>query len=532
MRRQFALWVTAILLLALPGTAGAYVIQDFTLPSATNGIALGADGNFWVSEEFAGTVARMTPAGQVIGRFDVGSGAAARPASITAGADGTVWVSVPNEKVLTRIDTKPATPSVQKIDTSTSAGCGPVGVAHGGTRVYVTFPSDGGCGASRIGSIDASGTGAISTVITSGPAFDLAVAGGKVYVPIYDGDLVQRFNASLVSETTAAVDGAPDGIAIDAQGVAWVSQNATGRVARISAGQNGGAGQSFAPTGGPLDAPFGVAAAGDGRVYVASNKGIARVSADGTMKLFPTSDGEPFDIAAGPDGDVYFTDRVIGRVRRLVSSAPRITGGAGTATATTSANVSANIDARGNTTTVTFEYGPTTAYGAAVTVPANGVGPFPIGATLTGLAAGTTYHFRVRAINEEGEATPGGDLTFATPAPPVVTPTLKARANFSWGFTGSRTVLTRVRVSDLSGGETIKITCSGKGKGCPLKTKTYKSVKKGTRTLTTLFGKKKLKTGAKIVVTITKPGAIGSTTTVTIGKRKKDPKIVRKPLKP
>ena len=48
-----------------------------------------------------------------------------------------------------------------------------------------------------------------------------------------------------------------------------------------------------------------------------------------------------------------------------------------------------------------------------------------------------------------------------------------------------------------------------------------------------MFGKKKkLKTGAKIVVTITEPGAIGSSATVTIGKKKKDPKIVRKPLKP
>ena len=93
-------------------------------------------------------------------------------------------------------------------------------------------------------------------------------------------------------------------------------------------------------------------------------------------------------------------------------------------------------------------------------------------------------------------------------------------------------VLLIVLIATL-GGETIKITCSGKRKGCPLKSKTYKNVKKGTRTLTSLFGKKKkLKTGAKIVVTITKPGAIGSTATVTIGKRKKDPKIVRKTVKP
>ena len=42
------------------------MIQDFSaFTSATNGIALGPDGNFWVAEEISATVARMTPAGDV-----------------------------------------------------------------------------------------------------------------------------------------------------------------------------------------------------------------------------------------------------------------------------------------------------------------------------------------------------------------------------------------------------------------------------------------------------------------------------------
>ena len=69
-------------------------------------------------------------------------------------------------------------------------------------------------------------------------------------------------------------------------------------------------------------------------VYVVGkdSKNIARISSDGTWKFFPTG-GDPFDIAKGLDGDVYFTDRTSTRVRRLISSAPRITGGAGAATA-------------------------------------------------------------------------------------------------------------------------------------------------------------------------------------------------------
>jgi streptogramin lyase len=529
MRRQLALGITALVLLVLPASAGAYVVQDFAgFTSGTNGIALGADGNFWVAEEFSGTVARMTPSGQITGRFPVG----ARPTSVTTGPGGTVWVSVKDAEKLARIDT--ATGAVTTFDTP-QPGCGPVAIADGGNgRMYFSQPGDCDGGPSYISSMAIDGAGPPQRIAT-GAVYDLAVFGGKVYAADFGSDAVHRFGLALgLPETSVGVTGGPDGIAVDGAGTVWVTQYGAGGVARFPAGQNGGVAASVPLVGGTLGESFGIVAAPDGRVYVTgkSSRNVGRVSPDGTWKFFQT-DGEPWDIVAGPDGDLYFTDQSTGRVKRLVSSAPRITGGAGTATATTSANVSANVDARGNPTTVTFEYGPTTAYGAAVTVPANGVGPFPIGATLTGLAPGTTYHFRVRAINEEGEAAPGGDLTFATPAPPRVTPTLKARANFSWGFTGSRTVLTRIRITDLSGGETIKITCSGKRKGCPLKSKTYKNVKKGTRTLTSLFGKKrKLKTGAKIVVTITKTGAIGSTATVTIGKRKKDPKIVRKTLKP
>jgi streptogramin lyase len=521
MRRQLALGITALILLVLPASAGAYVIQDFAAPSTTNGIVLGPDGNFWVALENAGTVLRMSPSGATLGQYAVGSG----PTSVTAGPNGTVWVSVKGDNDVARITI--ATGAVDRFDAA-GPGCGPVAIAASDERIYYSQPGDCG-GPSYVNAMTTAGVNVAR--FSTGRVYDLTVSGGKVFAADFDNDRVHRFSSALgAPESSTDVPGgtSPDGITVDGAGNVWVTLFGAGQVARFPSGQTGGTATVFAPTTGTMSQPFGIAAAGDGHVYVASKTAIARVTSNGTIKLFPIAEGEPQDLVAGPDGDVYFTDRALPRVRRFVSSAPRISGGAATPTATTSANVAATIDARGNATTVTFEYGPSTAYGSAVTVPANGVGPFPIGATLTGLTPGTTYHFRVRAINEEGEAPPGGDLTFTTPAPVI---TLKARANFSWGFKGSRTALTRIRVTDLSGGETIKITCSGKRKGCPIKAKTYKNVKKGTRSLTALFGRKKLlRTGAKIVVTITKPGAIGSTATLTIGKRKKDPKIVRRTL--
>jgi hypothetical protein len=238
----------------------------------------------------------------------------------------------------------------------------------------------------------------------------------------------------------------------------------------------------------------------------------------------------------------------------------------------TSATVSASVDSRGNTTDVFFDYGPTAAYGAlaATQIPA-AVAAAPTSAVLSGLTPGTTYHVRVRAVNADG-TTVGADTTFTTmpgdgdgdgvaagldcndanaaihpgavdkPGDKIdqdcsgkdaAFPLLGARANFSWGFSGSRTALTKVTVTGLKGGETIKITCKSKSKGCPFSSKTYKKVKKGTKKLSSLLGRKRLlKTGAKIEVRVTAPAAVGSSATATIGKRKKDPKIVRKRVNP
>ncbi|MFH0841473.1 MAG: FISUMP domain-containing protein [Bacteroidota bacterium] len=67
-------------------------------------------------------------------------------------------------------------------------------------------------------------------------------------------------------------------------------------------------------------------------------------------------------------------------------------------------------------TTVTFEYGTTTEYGQTITAttsPLTGNSETNISASISGLSPGTTYHFRVKAVNELG-TTNGSDKTFTT----------------------------------------------------------------------------------------------------------------------
>jgi phosphodiesterase/alkaline phosphatase D-like protein len=87
------------------------------------------------------------------------------------------------------------------------------------------------------------------------------------------------------------------------------------------------------------------------------------------------------------------------------------------------------VSSNGAPTTVTFEFGTTTAYGAmgspvaAVESPlAASATTAPVTAMLSSLACGTTYHFRVDADNTAGQVV-GADQTFATSACPAGAPT-------------------------------------------------------------------------------------------------------------
>jgi hypothetical protein len=82
-----------------------------------------------------------------------------------------------------------------------------------------------------------------------------------------------------------------------------------------------------------------------------------------------------------------------------------------------SAILTAQVDPNRFPTTVWFEYGETSAYGSRTPDQAiSGDGLRSVGASVTGLDPGRTYHFRARATNNIGTAD-GDDRTFAIPDP-------------------------------------------------------------------------------------------------------------------
>ena len=89
--------------------------------------------------------------------------------------------------------------------------------------------------------------------------------------------------------------------------------------------------------------------------------------------------------------------------------------------ASSSTTLNGTVNPNGCSTNVRFQYGRTTSYGSTTANQAKtGNTTQNVAANISGLTAGTTYHFRIVATNSGGTRH-GSDRTFTTTGPPVVT---------------------------------------------------------------------------------------------------------------
>ncbi|WP_395737074.1 YHYH protein [Prosthecobacter sp.] len=135
--------------------------------------------------------------------------------------------------------------------------------------------------------------------------------------------------------------------------------------------------------------------------------------------------------------DVTFTTSAVGAI-----TAPTATSSAASGIATTSATLNGTVNANNGSTTVTFEYGTTTSYGSTATATPStltGSTSTSVAATLSGLTAGTTYYFRVKAVNGGG-TTYGAQQTFTTTAASFGTITTVSPSSGTRGSTVTLTV--------------------------------------------------------------------------------------------
>jgi len=223
-----------------------------------------------------------------------------------------------------------------------------------------------------------------------------------------------------------------------------VSCDAAGLCAAVDAAGGVWTTASVAPSSGPVtwettpldasNAPLAVSCIDSGLCVVVDDKGSALTSEN------PAS-GRPTWTAASVDAGhslagvscidaglcVAITADSSGAAITAVAAAPTPTTGSGSASTQTTASVSGTVDPGDATLTgCQFDYGTTTAYGATApctSTPSAGGGAQAVSAQISGLSAGTTYHFALVATSAVGAAS-GADASFATPAAQKASPSL------------------------------------------------------------------------------------------------------------
>ncbi len=114
----------------------------------------------------------------------------------------------------------------------------------------------------------------------------------------------------------------------------------------------------------------------------------------------------------------------------ITYTAPTVATTAASSVGSSTAALNGTVNANGQSTTISFEYGLTTSYGSTGTASPATLATSAvtnITAPITGLTPTTTYHFRIKAVNNLGTSY-GSDLSLTTTAigaqlAPTVTPT-------------------------------------------------------------------------------------------------------------
>ncbi len=129
-------------------------------------------------------------------------------------------------------------------------------------------------------------------------------------------------------------------------------------------------------------------------------------------------------VASNASGTSYGEDTTF-----TTPAPPSAVTGEATSFTSTSARLNGSVNPNGSDANYFFQYGPTAAYGSSTASlsAGEGTGYVSVSYDISGLSAGTLYHFRLAASNSAGTAY-GEDMTFTTPAPPPLVRTSLATA--------------------------------------------------------------------------------------------------------
>ena len=418
----------AFLACALPvntlGSSLSPTIVDFTsgvIPNATpRNITAGPDGNLWFTYgDNAGRIGRITPGGlatQYVSGIPSGSG----PYDIAAGPDGNMWFTLNALGAIGRLE--PATGTVTLYTGPLTSASAPTGIAAGPDgAMWFTHAGAGG----GVGRISTSGSITLSPVLSplnAAPTDITAGPDGRMWFTLKDGPaigaVVPGTGSIAIYATGLTAGNSPEQIASDGTRL-WVTlQGDPGYLADVStAGAITRHDQGL-----PGNAkPTGVAVDGTGRVWI-TVRDAEKVGyydpADGIHTYTVGNAVKPNGMTGDAAGNVWFVGRDSpARASRIGVMPPVLGAPADAPLSGGRVTISVPLNGNGQITDYRVEYGATAAYGSVGTgrIDSTSSASQTVAVTLTGLTAGTTYHYRAFAQNDSGSAaTTDGTFTATT----------------------------------------------------------------------------------------------------------------------
>lgn len=277
-------------------------------------IAVGPDGNLWVTEVLKHQIFRVTPEGEMTA-FPVPGEVVGVLQGITSSPDGNLWFTSREENAIRRVSTTGefngtfVIPSKATTPTEMNKGSWPRGITVGPDG-QIWFAE---MAANKIGRVTLTGEfteleiptkDAQAYGVVTGPDQNLwftESGAGKI------GRLEIKTGA-ITEFPLSDPKSRPRDITVGPDGHLWFSMNGSDHIGRISI--EGDIAEFPLPAG---TQPIGVAAGSDGNIWFTAFRShkIGRITSAGVVSFFDlkTEKAQPFGMTTGPNGTVWFTSQ-------------------------------------------------------------------------------------------------------------------------------------------------------------------------------------------------------------------------------
>ena len=235
-----------------------------------------------------------------------------QPRAITSGADGNRWFTLGTEFT----NAPPAVARITPAGDVTEfrppcADCILTDIVQGpGDVLYYSSNNP------ELGRITTAGAfqPAIPTPNSNALAGELAVHGTDVWMTDFTNDSLWRYD-TVTGQFTQFPVPEPADVAVDAAGTVWFAATLESAIGRLDPATGA---VTLTPT---SIVPRALAIAADGQLWFTARftpHGVGRLNpATGEVTVFPRTDEGPQDIAASPDGTMWFTQTSKGNVARI-----------------------------------------------------------------------------------------------------------------------------------------------------------------------------------------------------------------------